>query len=102
MGVPAFCRWLVKKYPKVVVDAIDESAKEEEEEDRHHSISSLPNPNGIEFDNLYLDMNGIIHPCFHPVDHDDPDGVRTDTHTHRHTWISFSFLLLRLTFFFSL
>jgi 5'-3' exonuclease len=65
MGVPSFYRWLTNKYPNVVVKAIE--AKQDSESE---SIdTTLPNPNGIEFDNLYLDMNGIIHPCFHPDDH---------------------------------
>ncbi|XP_057482880.1 5'-3' exoribonuclease 4-like isoform X1 [Actinidia eriantha] len=63
MGVPSFYRWLVDKYPKAVVKAIEEKGEAVD--------TSLKNPNGLEFDHLYLDMNGIIHPCFHP-DHHPP------------------------------
>ncbi|WVZ02247.1 hypothetical protein V8G54_023053 [Vigna mungo] len=56
MGVPAFYRWLTDKYPRVVQD-VDQA---------------MQDPNGVKYDNLYLDMNAIIHPCFHPdSDHDD-------------------------------
>jgi 5'-3' exoribonuclease 1 len=51
MGVPKFYRWISERYPclsQVVRDY------------------QIP-----EFDNFYLDMNGIIHMCSHPND-DDP------------------------------
>lgn len=50
MGVPKFYRWISERYP-----CLSEVIKEYQ----------VP-----EFDNLYLDMNGIIHVCSHPNDED--------------------------------
>ncbi|OMO89064.1 putative 5-3 exonuclease protein [Corchorus capsularis] len=61
MGVPSFYRWLINKYPNIRVQAIQDKGDDPVD-------TTSPNPNAMEFDNLYLDMNGIIHPCFHPED----------------------------------
>lgn len=59
MGIPAFFRWLHRKYPDMVepVEAynLDPATRQK-----------------IWFDNLYLDMNNIIHPCTHPEDKPPP------------------------------
>lgn len=71
MGVPAFYRWISEKYSKIVVDILEK---------RPGLFNGTvipvdlqePNPNQFEFDNLYIDMNGLIHPCSHPEDRDAP------------------------------
>ena len=82
MGVPAFFRWLSVRYPKIVVNALSKDELESVYDefkaegdpneinlmdgDLDGEIDKRIKSNNPEFDNLYLDMNGIIHPCCHP------------------------------------
>ncbi|KAI8457078.1 XRN 5'-3' exonuclease N-terminus-domain-containing protein [Phakopsora pachyrhizi] len=59
MGVPALLRWLSRKYPRIVEQAVEDEpiGSQVEGDNISHEDSS---------DSLYLDMNGIIHCCTHP------------------------------------
>ncbi|XP_054815833.1 5'-3' exoribonuclease 3-like isoform X2 [Prosopis cineraria] len=60
MGVPAFYKWLLNKYHNVAVKA---------RQDTGGTVDTTnSNADALVFDNLYLDLNGVIHPCFHPDD----------------------------------
>lgn len=55
MGVPAFFRWVINSCPQSVQEAFANLSSKAAQEGLNPTI-----------DNLYLDMNGIIHPCTHP------------------------------------
>jgi 5'-3' exoribonuclease 2 len=62
---------LSQKYPKIVSPVIEEQPREIDGQSVPVDTRG-PNPNNEEFDNLYLDMNGIVHPCSHPEDRPPP------------------------------
>jgi len=92
MGVPAFFKWIMLRFPKVVIDALTEDdlqyykAKyatekysdtneinlQDDEDVGDILIKKKIEENNPKIDNLYLDMNGIIHPCCHPMDKPAP------------------------------
>eukprot|EP01040_Poterioochromonas_malhamensis_P013745 gene13745-15153_t len=71
MGVPAFYRWITEKYGKIVVDVLEQRPVLVNGNVKMVNLNE-PNPNQFEFDNLYIDMNGLIHPCSHPEDREAP------------------------------
>lgn len=67
MGVPAYFRWISEKYSKIIMEMIEKKISYNNGVPVPLDLTE-PNPNNIEYDNLYVDMNGLIHPCSHPED----------------------------------
>lgn len=92
MGVPSFFKWLAKRYPKTVVGAVEAKTDASSDGDAATDAAfataaagaGIPPPLGGNplVDNLYLDMNGIIHPCCHP----EEGGSYTEEEMLRRIW----------------
>ena len=71
MGVPKLFRWLSERYPLCVEAVLNTTCKPNSK--GHSRIEGTPSDFELPavrevFDNLYLDLNSIIHNCSHPSD----------------------------------
>ncbi len=70
MGVPVFFKWLITRYPKILIDFQCQGQSQNHYKSNHYFKNTNTNETQKDevplIDNLYLDMNGIIHPCCHP------------------------------------
>ncbi|KAL1542923.1 5'-3' exoribonuclease 3 [Salvia divinorum] len=93
MGVHKFCRRMANEYSKMVVDAIEEEPVETEGV-KIPVDTSKPNPNNIEYHNLYLDMTGFLYSYLHPKDRQCP-ATREDVFQYIFDYIDRLFAIVR-------
>ncbi|KAK1443818.1 5'-3' exoribonuclease [Babesia gibsoni] len=76
MGVPGFFKWLAQRYP-LICETYHGSAAEKDDAFRLLQSMEQKDTAGVQdgdfevpdgFDNLYLDVNGIIHNCSHSIE----------------------------------
>ena len=84
MGVPTLFQWLTTKYPKITRPVIEDLPPTDIPEDEYFKTfdfsASEHSPTGVVVDNLYLDLNGIVHPCCHPEGRPAPPNEQAMMH----------------------
>lgn len=71
MGIPKFFRWITERYPNILTIYHPDNDNTSTSYNYSNDMFNNNNANNINIDlscmvdNLYLDMNGIIHQCSH-------------------------------------
>ena len=63
MGVPSFFKWISAKYPLILQQVVEDHLNATSETSRVRTDRGIE---AVPISNLYLDCNGIVHPCCHP------------------------------------